>query len=108
MSAKQPTPPPRKLADRHEAWQYLSPELRLQRLEAENAELRGKLQSAIERLDLFFAEMRASPPKAGEPRLWTVRSSGWPWTHALGATAEQAVDAVLAEIRRAFKEGQVP
>ena len=26
--------------------------------------------------------------------------------HAVGATAEQAVDAVLAEIRRAFKEGQ--
>jgi hypothetical protein len=123
MSAKQPTPPPpgerpenrptsppppRKRADWHEAWQYLSPELRLQRLEAENAELRGKLHAATERLDLFFAEMRSSPPKVGEPRRWSVRSSGWPWTHAVGSTAEQAVDAVLAEIRRAHREEQVP
>ena len=121
MSAKQPTPPPpgeqpenrptsppppRKLADRNEAWQYLSPELRLQRLEAENQVLRGKLHAAIERLDLFFAQMRCSPPKVGEPRRWSVRSSGWPWTDAIGDTAEKAVDAVLAEIRRAFKEGQ--
>ena len=120
MSAKQPTPPPpgeqpenrptsppppRKLADRNEAWQYLSPESRLQRLEAENQELRGKLHAAIERLDLFFAQMRSSPPKIGEPRRWSVRSSGWPWTDAIGDTAEKAVDAVLAEIRRAFKEG---
>ena len=123
MSAKQPTPPPsgeqpenrptsppppRKRADRHEAWQYLSPELRLQRLLDENAELAGKLHAATERLDLFFAEMRASAPKVGGPTHWSVRSSGWPWTHAVGSTAEQAVDAVLAEIRRAFKEGQVP
>ena len=83
-------------------------EQRIAQLEAENAELRGKLYAAIERVDLFFAEMRGSPPKVGEPRRWSVRSSGWPWTHAVGATAEQAVDAVLAEIRRAFKEGQVP
>jgi len=123
MSAKQPTPPPpgeqpqsrptsppppRKRADRHEAWQYLSPELRFQRLLDENAELAGKLHAATERLDLFFAEMRSSAPKVGEPTHWSVRSSGWPWTHAIGDTAEQAVNAVLAEIRRAFKEGQVP
>ena len=80
----------------------------MQQLEAENAELRKKLQSAIERMDLFFAEMRVSPPKVGGVKHWSVRSSGWPWTHAVGATAEQAVDAVLAEIRRAFKEEQVP
>jgi hypothetical protein len=81
-------------------------EQRIAQLEAENAELLGKLQSAIERMDLFLNQMRSSPPKVGEPRRWSVRSSGWPWTHAVGATAEQAVDAVLAEIRRAFKEGQ--
>jgi len=123
MSAKQPTPPPpgeqpknrptsppppRKRADRHEAWQYLSPELRLQRLLDENAELAGKLHAATERLDLFFAEMRASAPQVGGPTHWSVRSGGWPWTHAVGSTAEQAVNAVLAEIRRAHKEGQVP
>ena len=83
-------------------------EQRIAQLEAENAELRGKLHAATERLDLFFAEMRASAPKVGEPRRWSVRSSGWPWTHAIGSTAEQAVNAVLAEIRRAFKEGQGP
>ena len=83
-------------------------EQRIAQLEAENAELRGKLQSAIERMDLFFAEMRSSPPKVGGVKQWSVRSSGWPWTHAVGGTAEQAVDAVLAEIRRAFKEEQVP
>jgi hypothetical protein len=83
-------------------------EREMQQLEAENAELRKKLQSAIERMDLFFAQMRSSPPKVGGVKQWSVRSSGWPWTHAIGSTAEQAVNAVLAEIRRAHAEGQVP
>jgi hypothetical protein len=77
-------------------------------LEAKNAELTGKLRAATERLDLFFAEMRASPPKVGEPRRWSVRSSGWPWTHAVGDTAEKAVTNVLSEIHRTFKKGQGP
>ena len=71
-------------------------------------DLRKDLQAANERLNLFYETMRASAPKVGGPTHWSVRSSGWPWTHAVGATAEQAVDAVLAEIRRALKEGQVP
>jgi len=71
-------------------------------------DLRKDLQAANERMDLFLNQMQGSPPKVGEPRRWSVRSSGWPWTHAIGDTREKAVDAVLAEIRRAFKEGQVP
>ena len=71
-------------------------------------DLRKDLQAANERLEVFYRTMRASAPKVGGPTHWSVGSSGWPWTHAVGATAEQAVDAVLAEIRRAFKEEQVP
>jgi hypothetical protein len=71
-------------------------------------DLREDLRAAHQRLDLFYATMRASAPKVGGPTQWTVRSGGWPWTHAIGHTAEQAVEAVLAEIRRAHKEEQVP
>jgi hypothetical protein len=71
-------------------------------------DLHNELRSANERLEVFYEAMRASAPKVGGPTHWSVRSSGWPWTHAVGYTAEQAVDAVLAEIRRAFKEGQGP
>ena len=71
-------------------------------------DLQKDLQAANERLNLFYETMRASAPTFGGPTHWSVRSSGWPWTHAVGATAEQAVDAVLAEIRRAHREEQVP
>ena len=77
-----------------------------QRLLDEIQQLQNQLHVATERLDLFFAQMRSSAPKFGGVKQWSVRSSGWPWTHAVGQTAEQAVDAVLAEIRRAFKEEQ--
>ena len=71
-------------------------------------DLQKDLQAANERLNLFYETMRASAPKVGGPTHWSVRSSGWPWTHAVGDTAEKAVTNVLSEIRRAHREEQVP
>mgnify|MGYP003344387815 CR=1 FL=1 len=67
-------------------------------------DLQAKVEKLQERLELFYDCMRACPPQVGRPTQWRVHANRWPWTHAVGASAQIAIDAVLAESRRVFKD----
>ena len=66
--------------------------------------------SAADRLDavamlcLLKSLLQVSSAHMNGQHQWRLRGNGWPMTHAVGETSEEALLNVLAEIRRAEQE----
>lgn len=67
-------------------------------------DLQNKLLEANERLELFYGAMRISTPTFGGVQQWTLHAQGWPWTHAIGNTAEKAITNVLSQLASASQQ----
>ena len=60
----------------------------------------GDVDIAADLLEFFLSQMQATSVYMNGQHVWRLRSSGWPMTHCVGPTAEQAALNAVAEIRR--------
>lgn len=58
------------------------------------------LDEAADLLEAFFEQMQLHSPQMNGQHSWRLRGSGWPMTHCKGPTREDAMRAMVAEIKR--------
>ena len=68
--------------------------------EPNSDELMKMCREAADLLEFFLAQMQATSVYMNGQHVWRFRSGGWPMTHCVGPTAEQAALNAVAEIRR--------
>lgn len=64
----------------------------------------GVVDEAADMLEFFFGQMQAHSVKMDGQHSYRFRG-GWPMTHCIGSTPEEAVRAALKEVKRAGEEG---
>lgn len=60
----------------------------------------GDVDIAADLLEFFLSQMQATSVYMNGQHVWRLRSSGWPMTHCVGPTSEQAALNAVAEIKR--------
>jgi hypothetical protein len=65
----------------------------------------GDIAEAADMLEIFLSQMRTTSLHMDGQHYYHLRASGWPMTHAIGPSAEDAMRAVVAEVRRSKNEG---
>ena len=58
------------------------------------------LQEAADMLEFFFGQMQMHSPKMNGQHSYRFRSGGWPMTHCVGPSEEDAVRSATQEIQR--------
>lgn len=58
------------------------------------------IEESAEMLEFFFGQMQEHSPKMDGSHSYRFLSSGWPMTHCIGSTPEEAVRNAIAEIKR--------
>lgn len=62
------------------------------------------MQEAADMLEFFFGQMQMHSPKMDGQHSYRLRGSGWPMTHCVGPSAEDAVKSAIREIKRSRSE----
>lgn len=65
---------------------------------ADNDEPVRVLQEAADMLEFLFDEMQMWSPKMDGSHRWSFRQ-GWPWTHCIGRSPEEAIKAAIREVK---------
>lgn len=90
----------REHSDYHEEWEMVlvNHQTRLERLASEAADM----------LEFLLGQMKITSADMGGNHSYRFISTGWPMTHCKGPNAEEAIRAVLTEIRREKEESRDP
>ena len=64
---------------------------------AEDGEPNAVMADAANILEFLFGEMQMWSPKMNGSHRWSFRG-GWPWTHCIGRTPEEAIRAAMREV----------
>jgi hypothetical protein len=62
------------------------------------------MQEAADMLEFFFGQMQMHSPKMDGQHSYRLRGGGWPMTHCVGPSAEDAVKSAIREIKRSRSE----
>lgn len=69
------------------------------RLRASREQIGSLADEAADMLEFFFQQLQMHSPKMDGQHSYRFRSSGWPMTHCIGPSAEEAVQSAIAEIK---------
>lgn len=64
----------------------------------------GDVDEAADMLEFFFGQMQMHSLKMDGQHGYRFRGSGWPMSHCVGPSAEDAVRAAIVEIKRSRSE----
>ena len=64
----------------------------------------GDVGEAADMLEFFFGQMQGYSLEMSGQHSYRFRSSGWPMSHCVGPSAEDAVRAAIVEIKRSRSE----
>lgn len=66
----------------------------------ENLELKRSLADAEAKLRFFFSQLQMTDAKIHGQHRWRFTPGGWPMTHCIGNSPEDAVAAAMREVNR--------